>query len=85
MYSEASVQLNALGLSRPLKYIGKPEKIIIVNIFFISASINYYPLVRHFSTCEQIREIKKIQKRCLRIVINGYESEYYILLENVEK
>ena len=36
--------------------------------------------VWHFSTCESIRKIEKIQKRCLRIVLDGYESDYDVLL-----
>ena len=32
-----------------------------------------------FSACELIRKIEKIQKHCLRIVIDDYESNYDIL------
>ena len=55
--------------------MGKSEKATIVNSF-IYANFNYYPLVWHFSTCESIRKIDKIQKRCL----DDYDSDYDILL-----
>ena len=74
---KAAVQLNALG--RLQKYMGKPEKFAIVNSF-IYANFNYWPWVLHFSTCESIRKIEKIQKRCLRIVFNDYNSDYDVLL-----
>ena len=64
--SKAAMQLIALG--RLQKYMGKLEKVAIVNSF-IYANFNYCPLVWHFSTCESIRKIEKIQKRCLRIVL----------------
>ena len=46
---------------------------------------NYFPLVWHFSSCESIRKIKKIQKRFLRISLNDYESDYETLLSNSNK
>ena len=39
----------------------------------------------HFSSCESIRKIEKIQKRCLRIILNDYESDYETLLRNSNK
>ena len=80
--SKAAMQLNALG--RLQKYMGKPEKVAIVNSF-IYANFNYCPLVWHFSTCQSIRKIEKIQKRCLRIVLDDYESDYDVLLRKSEK
>ena len=59
--------------------MGKSEKATIVNSF-IYANFNYYPLVWHFSTCESIRKIDKIQKRRLRIALDDYGSNYDILL-----
>ena len=53
------MQLNALGQLQ--KYIGKPEKVAIVNSF-IYANFNYCPLVWYFSTCQATRKIEKIQK-----------------------
>ena len=35
-----------------------------------------------FSSCESIRKIEKIQKRCLRIILNDYESDYENVLRN---
>ena len=53
------MQLNALGQLQ--KYMGKPEKVAIVNNF-IYANFNYWPLVWHFSTCELIKKIRKSKK-----------------------
>ena len=75
--SKAAMQLNALG--RLQKYIGKSEKVAIVNSF-IYANFKYCPVAWHFSTCKSIRKIEKIQKRCLRIVLDGYDSDYDVLL-----
>ena len=80
--SKAAMQLNAL--SRLQKYMGKVEKEAIINSFILS-NFNYCPVVRHFSYCESIRKIKKIQKRYLRIVLNDYESDYETLLHNSNK
>ena len=66
------MQLNTLG--RLQKYMGKSEKVVIVNRF-IYANFNYCPLVSNFSTCELITKIEKIQKPCLRIVIDDYDSD----------
>ena len=81
-YINDVIQLNAL--SRLQKYMGKPEKVAIVNSF-IYANFNYCPLVWHFSTCESIRKIEKIQKRCLRIVLDDYDSDYNVLLRKSGK
>ena len=80
--SKAAMQLHALG--RLQKYMGKPENVAVVNSFNY-ANLNYYPLVWHFSTCESIRKIEKIQKRCLKIVFDGYDSNYDVLLRKSEK
>ena len=71
------MQLNGLG--RLQKYLGKPEKVAIVNSF-IYAEFSYCPLVLHFSTYESIRNIEKIQKRCLRIVYDDYHRDHDVLL-----
>ena len=80
--SKATMQLNAL--SKLQKYMGKSEKEAIINSFILS-NFNYCPLVWHFSSCESIRKIEKIQKRCLRIILNDYESDYETLLRNSNK
>ena len=59
--------------------MGKLEKVTNVNSF-IYADFSYSPLVWHFNTCESIRKIEKIQKRCLRIVLGDYDSDYDVLL-----
>ena len=64
--------------------MGKSEKVAIVN-GFIYANFNYCPLVWHFSTCESIRKIEKVQKRCLRIVLDDYDSDYNVLLRKSGK
>ena len=60
------------------------EKLAIVNSFMY-ANFNYSPLIWHFSTCESFRKIEKIQKRCLRIVLDGYDSDYDVLLRKSGK
>ena len=80
--SKAAMQLNALG--RLQKCIGKSEKVAIVNSF-IYANFKYCPVAWHFSTCKSIRKIEKIQKRCLRIVLDGYDSDYDVLLRKSGK
>ena len=62
----------------------KSEKEAITNSFILS-NFNYCPLVWHFSSLESIRKIEKIQKCCLRIILNDYESDYEILLYNSNK
>ena len=76
------MQLNALG--RLQKYMGKPEKVAIVNSF-IYGNFNYCPLVWHFSTCESNQKIEKKLKRCLRIVLDDYNSNYAVLLRKSGK
>ena len=39
----------------------------------------------HFSSGDSIRKIEKIKKRCLRIILNDYESDYETLLRNRNK
>ena len=64
--------------------MGKSEKVAIVNSF-IYANFNYCPLAWHFSTCDSIRKIEKMQKRCLRIVLDDYDSDYDVLLRKSGK
>ena len=80
--SKTKMQLNALG--RLQNYMGKPEKVAIVNSF-IYENFNYCSLVWHFSTCESIRKVEKIQKRCRRIVLDDYDSDYDALLRKSGK
>ena len=42
-------------------------------------------MVGHFNTCESIKKIEKIQKRCLRIDLDDYESDYEVLLRKSGK
>ena len=64
--SKAAMQLNAL--SRLHKYMRKSEKEAIIAVSFSQT------LVWHFSSCESIRKIEKIQKRFLRIILKNYET-----------
>ena len=83
MRSKAAImQLNTLGQLQ--KCMGKPDKVAIVNSF-IYANFNYCSLVWHFSFCESIRKIEKIQKSCLRIVLDDYDSDYDVLLRKSGK
>ena len=75
--SKGAMQLNAL--SRLLKYRGKSEKEAIINSLILS-NFSYCLLVWHLSSCESIRKGEKIQKPCLGIILNDYESDYKILL-----
>ena len=79
--SKAAMQLNAL--SRLQKNMGKSEEAIINS--FILSNFNYCRLLWHFTSCETIRKIEKIQKRCLRIIFNDYESDYETLPRNSNK
>ena len=58
--------------------MGKSEKLAIVNSFMY-VNFNYCPLIWHFSACESFRKIEKIQKHCLRIILDGYDSDYDVL------
>ena len=80
--SKTTMQLNAL--SRLHKYMEKSEKEAIINSFILS-NFNYCPLVWHFSSCESIRKIEKIQKPCLRIILNDYGRVYETLFWNSNK
>ena len=52
--------------------MGKPEKVETV-----CTNFNYCPFCRMGnSTCELIRQIARIQKHCLRIVLDDYDSDY---------
>ena len=64
--------------------MGKSEEVAVVNSF-IYANFNYCPMVWHFSACESIRKIEKIQKRCLRIILDDYHSDYDVLLRKTGK
>ena len=52
---------------------------------FIYSSFNYCPLVWHFSTNKSIEKIENIHKRCLRLTLNDYKSDYKTLLDKSGK
>ena len=60
--------------------MGSQEMKAIIN-GFIYANFNYCPLVWHFCSCQSSRKVKQIQKRCLKIILNDYTSDYETLLE----
>ena len=79
---KASMQLNAI--SRLQKFMGQKEKEAIITSFIYS-NFNYCPLVWHFCSCKSSQKIEQIQKRCLRIILNDYTSDYETLLEKSGK
>ena len=64
--------------------MGKPAKVAIVNSL-IYVNLNYCLLVWRFNIFKSIRKIGKIQKRCLRIVLDDYDSDYNVLLRKSGK
>ena len=48
---------------------------------FIYANFNYCPLVWYFCSCKSSRKVEQIQKRCLRIILDDFTSDYETLLE----
>ena len=74
------MQLN--DLSRLRKFIGKTEKAAILNNF-IYVNFYYYFLVWHFCLCEPSRKIENIQKCCLKLQIDDYESGSEALIRKI--
>ena len=58
----------------------KTEKNAIINNFIYS-NCNYCPLIWHFCSFQSSNKIESIQKRCLILVLNDYESDYATLLK----
>ena len=48
---------------------------------FIYANFSYCPLVWCFCSCKSSRKVEQIQKRCLRIILDDFTSDYETLLE----
>ena len=48
---------------------------------FVYYNFNYCPLIWHFSSRESSQKIGKIQKRCLRLELDDYESDYGNLIK----
>ena len=80
--NKASMQLNAI--QRLSNYMGSKELEVMLNSFIYS-NFNYCPLVWHFSSNKSLEKIEKIHKRCLRLVLNDYDSDYKTLLEKSGK
>ena len=67
---------NEIETTKSVKFMGNKEKIAMINSF-VYANFNYCPLVWQFYSCDfSIKNRKKIQKRCLRLVLDDYESDY---------
>ena len=76
------MQLNAIfGLK---KYMSQKELEVVLNSFIYS-NFNYCPLVWHFRTNKSNEKIENIQKRCLRLTLNDYKSNYKTLLDKSGK
>ena len=63
--------------------MGQKELEVVLNSFiylYIPISITTPP-VWHFSTNKSIEKIENIHKRCVRLTINGYKSDYKTLLD----
>ena len=43
--------------------------------------VNYSPLVWDFNSYKAFQKIENIHKRCLRMIHNGYDSDYETLLK----
>ena len=76
--NKASMQLNAIF--RLKKYMSQKELEVVLNSSIYS-NFNYCPLVWHFSTNKSIEKIENIHKRCLRLTLNDYKSDYKTLLD----
>ena len=48
---------------------------------FVYSNFNNCPLVWHFSSCESLQKIEKIQNCFLRLVLGDYESDHGNLIE----
>ena len=60
--------------------MGNKGKIAIINNFFYS-HFNYCPFVRRFCSCTSWQKIEKVQKRCLRLVLDDCKSDYGNLIK----
>ena len=78
LFNKASMQLNAIY--RLKKYMSQKELEFVLNSFIYS-NFNYCPLVWHFSTNKSTEKIENIHKRCLRLTLNDYKSDYKSLLD----
>ena len=64
--------------------MSKKQKGILINSFIYS-NFNYCSLVWHFCSKKSKRKIDKVQEKCLRIILDDYESHYDALLQNSGK
>ena len=71
--SKAAMQLNAI--CRLAKFLGNKEKIAMITVLFIPILTTV--LLSGISAHANLRKkIEKIQKHCLRLVLDDYESDY---------
>ena len=52
---------------------------------FIDSNFNYCPLLWHLSTKKSIEKTENIHKRCLRLTLNDYRSNYKTFLDKSGK
>ena len=76
--SKAAMQLNAV--SRLAKFMENKKKIVMINSF-VYPSFNYWSLAWHCCSNESSQKIEEMQKRCLRLVLDDYESNYGNLIK----
>ena len=78
----AGNQLNALTRIKP--FLGLREREVLVNSFIYS-NFKYFPLVCMFSHKKSLNKIESLQKRALRLLLNGYKKLYKQQLEKSRK
>ena len=78
---KAASQINAL--KRLSSFVVMTEKTITMKSFILS-NFNYCPLVWHFCSKRDTDKVEKIQKRALRMVLDGCESDYGTLLQKAK-
>ena len=72
------MQLNAV--CRLAKIMENKEKTVMINSF-VYPSFKYCSLVWHFCSYEPSQKTEEIRKRCLRLVLDDYESDYENLIK----
>ena len=77
LWSKVPAQLNAIN--RLYRYFGKSEKAAIINSFGY-ANVSYCAPVLHFYWWNSTKKIDKIQKHCLKTLLDDCENDYDALL-----
>ena len=61
------------------------QELEVVRNGFIDSNFNYCPLLWHLSTKKSIEKTENIHKRCLRLTLNDYRSNYKTFLDKSDK